>query len=389
MDNWELYSLSETTLIRELQLLDEIEAIAEEYKAEFGSVPTNISIWDPVSDVIDVDLLETLPRITGAGKDYIFSYTLEDNSGVRKLLGYQDQRWRSLVSHSGSASIVMTCNWLRSHGAKAILILGPRYFTVPHCLKAMGLKFETRYCERTSKGYSLPGNIEPTAYSGVWVTNPVYGTGVYFNPKALLELQTKWTKAGKFFILDECLASIERYSGPSLEPHPKTTIIAAPHKSVCVNAFKFAVSIFEQSQLEHFEHWSDIWLGCLPQSSHQAIKHLLMGGFRNYRDRFDAAIGSSEVEFLRLTKAVNNSEIDQKATGYFRTVYLPRLPANLGLDVGFLRKAIFATGSSFIPSIRNELDPSVGLSFRVNLAAFNAEARGGYVRLLTWLASRY
>ncbi len=380
--------MSGTILVRELQLLDEIEAIAEEYEAVFGNAPTNLSVWNPVSDIVNADLLATLPKIKGAGKDYIFSYILQDNPGLRALLGYEDKRWRSLVSHAGSASIVMTCNWLRSFGAKKILVLGPRYFTVPHCLDAMGLEFETRYCGRSSEGYRLPAGADPNDYDGVWVTNPIYGTGVYLDLRDLIRLQQIWSQANKFFVLDECLASIEKYAGSNLEPHPKTTILAAPHKSICVNAYKFAISLFEQSQLEHFEHWSDIWLGCLPQSSHQAIEHIRTGGFSAYCDTFEKAIERPEVEFKKLTEAVAGAEIDKTAEGYFRTVYFPSLSASLGLDVNFLREATFATGTSFIPGVRNELDPDVGLSFRINLAAFNVEARGGYLRLIRWLSSR-
>ena len=126
-------------LIKELQLLDEIEQIEEDYEAEFGQPPVNVSTWDPSVDVVQANLLATMPPVQGAGKDYIFSYILKDNAGLRRALGYTDSRWRSLVAHAGSASIVMTCNWLRASGARKVLILGPRYFTVPHCLQAFGI----------------------------------------------------------------------------------------------------------------------------------------------------------------------------------------------------------------------------------------------------------
>ena len=387
-DNRELSSLCSRELIKEIQLSDEIEQIEEDYEAEFGQPPVNVSTWDPSVDVVDADLLATMPPVQGAGKDYIFSYILQDNAGLRSALGYTDSRWKSLVAHSGSASIVMACNWLRASGAKKVLVLGPRYFTVPHCLQAFGIGFDTQHFVRTNEGYKGPEACNILEYDGVWVTNPIYGTGVYIDRCELVQLHKNWSQKGKFFILDECLASPRLYAGPSLEPNERTTILAAPHKSVCVNAYKFAVSLMEVSQLEHFEHWSDVWLGCLPQSSSQAIEHVRGRGFFDYQSLFDAAIEEPVSIFAQLTSQIPKAETDASAKGYFRSIYFPELPAELGLDPTFLRDATFSTGASFIPGIRNDLNPDTGLSFRVNLAAFGHEARGAFVRLSRWMSSR-
>ena len=308
--------MADLALVKELELLDDIQAICNDYELEYGNPPTNISTWDSSPDVVGTKFLNTLPEISGFQKNYIFSYILKDNFGLRKLLGYIDPKWKSLVSHSGSSSIVMTCNWLRCYGAKKILILGPRYFTVPHCLNALGMHFETLYCRRTPDGYRLPEDIDTTQYCGVWLTSPIYGTGVYINAEEIVQLQRKWAREEKFFILDECLASPEMYLGPHLIPHPKTTIIASPHKSVCANAYKFSISIFERSNLDHFEHWSDVWLGCLPQSSFLAIEHFRKGGFGMYRKNFDRAVATPTAEFLRLTKEIDIAEFDLSAKSY-------------------------------------------------------------------------
>lgn len=377
-----------TDQIRELKLLDQIEEIEEKYESKFGVAPVNLSTWDPKPDVISTDFLATLPPITGTGKNYIFSYYLNDNAGLRAALGYTHERWRSLVSHSGSANIVLTCNWLRCGGARKILILGPRYFTVPHCLDVMGIKYDTLYFKRNNEGFQLPKNLRPKDYDGIWVTNPVYGTGVYIPLTEILKLQQTWSFNDRYFILDECLASPNNYYGPNLSPHAKTTILAAPHKSICVNAYKFAISIFEQSQLEHFEQWSDVFLGCLPQSSFQAIEHIRSNGFLEYFELFQSCIKQPEAELEQLTSKFPKAMLDQSAEGYFRTVYFQSILAKLGYDIDFLYDLIFSTGTSVIPNIRNELDPQSGFSFRVNLAAFNVQAKGAYVRLAQWLSAK-
>lgn len=379
--------MSDAFLVKELSLLDEIEAISESYQERFGLPPKNVSTWDPSDTLPNLNLLSTLPPVSTDGKAYIFSYTLMNHQSLRLALGYQDSLWESLVSHSGSANIVMICNWLRVMGAERILILGPRYFTVPHCLTSMGINFETKHCVRTSHGYRLPSDVNPDEFDGFWITHPIYGTGVNMNWRDIANLHDICRSADRFFVLDECLAKTDSYIGPKLPPHSKTAVIAAPHKSVCVNAYKFSISLFHVTHLAHFEHWSDVWLGCLPQSSQQAIQHFLGNGFQQYQNAFESAISKSSAQFKAITKSVSRAEIDETATGYFRTVYFPDLPSALGVETAFLRRATFETGATFIPGIRNELDPRAGFSFRVNLAAFDNETRSAYMRLLQWLAS--
>ena len=374
-------------LVKELQLIDLIESISEEYENEYGNKPINISHWDPAESTVENLLLSTMPSATGNGADYIFTYTLPNHAHLQRSLNYLDSRWRCVISHSGSANIVMTCNWLRIRGAKKILIITPRYFTVPHCLSAMRITFEISHCKRSIMGYRIPKDIDIDCFDGIWLTNPVYGTSVYPNPEDIIELSKICHDKEKFFILDECLAKVDRYIGNRIEPHYNTVVIASPHKNICVNAFKFAVNMVDKSQLKHYEHWSDIWLGSLPQSSYQAIEHFCSGGYHTYQTQFNAKIAESNSKFVNVTKLFPAASLDENADGYLRSVYFPKIPSSYGLNYQFLRKSAFGTGATFIPGIRNELDPSTGLSFRVNLAAFNEEAMGSYVRLLEWLSN--
>jgi len=42
-------------------------------------------IVDAVSDVIDENLFASLPTTAGAGKNFIFTYILEDNTGLPNI----------------------------------------------------------------------------------------------------------------------------------------------------------------------------------------------------------------------------------------------------------------------------------------------------------------
>jgi aspartate/methionine/tyrosine aminotransferase len=375
--------------IDELTLLDEIESINALYENEFGAQPINLSNWNPSSQVVNTKIFDSLPLIKSSGVDYLFSYELDNHEPLRHSLGYEGTDWRSLASHSGSSAIVLAINWLRSKGVKRVLIIGPRYFTVPHCLESMGIKHHIAHSVRCGDRYLLPSNIEIEDFDSLWVTNPVYGTGVYYDKGELIHLHDYWTKKGKCFVLDECLAEPNHYSGALLRPQDRTCVITAPHKAICVNGYKFALTLFHKSQLEHFEHWSDVWLGCLPHSSLRAIEHYLSGGYANYYKKFKKDIEKKSEKLISLTESIGGIDMDKNSIGYFRMVYFKSASAFLGLDLNFIKEATFSTGASFIPSIRNELTPSVGLSFRVNLAAFDPHAEGAYVRLASWIVSKF
>jgi len=57
----------------------------------------------------------------------------------------------------------------------------------------------------------------------------------------------------------------------------------------------------------------------------------------------------------------------------------------MGYNMDFITEATMQSGAIFIPSIRNEMPYSVGFAFRINLAAFDAEAQGALFRLCAWL----
>ena len=367
--------------IQELSLLDDIELIGEEYENQFGIAPVNISNWDPSSAIVGSDMIAENTSSIGNGVDYLFSYNQPNNTELRNALGYKSEEWRSLTSHSGSSAIVMVCNWLRTKGCLSVLIVGPVYFTVPHCLNALGIKFIVVHCKRTAAGYDLPHNLDERKYDAVWITNPIYCASVYLDNSKFKGLVTGFTKRGVYVVVDECLAAVGKTFGDTIDPSPFVCTIVAPHKAVCINAIKFALALFHESELIHFEHWSDVWLGCLPHSSVRAINHVLSDEYHSYAINFNDTVESQSKIFVSTLNQFNHLEIDSAADGYFRTVYCPELEASCGNDTVFLRHLIFDTGATLIPGSRNMMDPSVGFCFRVNLAALDQESLGGLQRV--------
>lgn len=369
--------------IRELALLDDIAAISTNYENAYGASPINLSSWNPNSRFFDHINLGISPVKRNA-IDYIFSYDIEFMPSIISRYSDDTQPVGCLITHSGSSAIVSVCNWLRSKGCKNVLIVGPRYFTVPYCLKVNGIDCSICYVERHKSGFGLPSKFTTIEYDAIWVTSPVYCTSVYFSQDDISVFLEKFCR-NRILILDECLAEPGRNItfNPSL-PSSFCRIIS-PHKTICVNAMKFGAVLFPLSEQGHFDSWSDVWHGCVPQSAYWAAEHFLSPAFEKARSDFRQLITHSFADLRNIVAEFENIQIDINAYGYLVNVYFPEVPAIMGYNMDFITEATMQSGAIFIPSIRNEMPYSVGFAFRINLAAFDAEAQGALFRLCAWL----
>lgn len=377
------------TGIPELALLEDIEDISDEYLRQFGQRPVNLSTWNPSPAVLGMRAPRPPHRRKFENVNYAFSYELTERADLLAKLGYNDSNAECLITHSGSSSLVNAVNWLRLRSCKRVLVVAPRYFTVPHALIALGLHYRVVHLRRTAEGFRIPVTLEEEfgECDALWLTNPIYCTSVDFRQDDRARLLRLVLDLNLPCVIDECLAQPGHYLGPKFLAAKSVVVVHAPHKAVCVNGLKFATIVHPRTEQRHFDQWADIWNGCLPPSSVQALRHFLSNDFDDYRREFDATIAMKHRELRKLLAGYPNLSIDHAVSGYLISVYVPGIPANRGLELGFLKEATWATGATFIAGIRNELDPDAGLSFRVNLAALDTEAIGGLARLCAWLGT--
>ena len=372
--------------ILELALLSDIDEISAEYCSAHGARPVNLSHWDQ-SISLKSRLQVRVPRATQQSAiDYAFSYTQPNRDDLVRALGFEISQSGCLLSHSGSSAIVAVVHWLKATGRKRVVVVGPRYFTVPYALTEFGLEMQTAYCKRSSSGYDLPDNIDILARSAdaIWITNPVYCTSCdYYSPD--IDRLKLIAESGIALVLDECLSEANRRLAPHFSTTADVTAIFAPHKSICVNGMKFAAIIFAKKWQDMFDAWADVWLGCLPMSSALGVKHFLAPEFLSYSRQFKEECQRARALFSSIVSAFPTLSFDREADGYLVSVFAPSIPAELGLDFNFLKEATQASGATFIAGLRNQMDPSAGLSFRVNLAALDEAAQGALHRLCFFL----
>jgi aspartate/methionine/tyrosine aminotransferase len=360
--------------IYEVEGLSYLEDIAEEYEVQYGSLPFDVSHWDP-SDYTTNTLLKhlILPPLPLASP-YIYSYYTGVQQQVIGRLGFQSEPRNCLLVHAGTNAMLLAICWLKALSIDRVVILCPAYFPVFYDAEIMGLNYRRIYIRRNRAGWYLPQQeiidhvLDAPSKTAVWVTNPVYCTGVYLSESDISFLGSL-LESGVTIVADECLSKNEYALGRKLGNYERFLGIYSPHKSVCLNAIKFAVITFDTKYEEFFDSWADVLAGGLSASGYSAIFHFLGDNFLHYQSIFCQHIEPVRDKVLGIISkrpiAVN---VDKNSLGHFMTCYVPTLPGNLGNDRQFLRKLVSHTGAILIPGIRNHFDPEMGFNFRINLA---------------------
>jgi hypothetical protein len=374
--------------IDELVLLDEIEALAEDYRNRHGRLPTDVSHWDPSKEIMDA-LRWVLPVVTFNNPvPYRYSYLIDQRATILERLGFPSGASAALVTDNGSVSIASVANWLLLFGVRCVNLLRPCYFTTPHNLRRLGIAVRSVAVPREFGEYSLPVDLDLAHGDAIWLTNPVYNTGIYsleFCTKELLRI----ADAGALVVADEALALPPSRIAAALGGHRNFIGIYTPHKSICVNAFKFSVIAFHPDYENAFTDWADVLSGGLSLSATAATEHFLTQDFEAYRTEFLKLIDETQAWHKGLLQQYRGAiEADVGARGHFRSIYCPAIEAQRGNDLEFLAELMEATGSALIPGTRSGFDPNLGFSFRINLARDSAQFRSALARLYRTLAAR-
>ena len=259
--------------IPELDLIDKIEALSNDYEERHGRAPINVSHWDPSQEIVR-KLRAALPiSVEQNPIPYNFSYFLDSHPEVRFKLGIRADA-SSLFLENGSSAILAVANVLALSGVSEVVVVRPCYFTVPYALARVGLRTREVYAARRENGYALPVGLELDFASVLWITHPIYNTGDYGLSHQCRDLLAH-LEAGVVVVADEALALCPSGLAAVLGGHPRFIGIYTPHKSICVNGLKFSTVVFHPDKEPPFDHWTDVLSGGLGLSAVTAINHFL------------------------------------------------------------------------------------------------------------------
>jgi hypothetical protein len=379
-------SLSNTP-ISELNLLTKINSLGERYEERFGSPPERISHWDPspqlssrLLPLLDVTVIDDPIR-------YIYS---EDQNIVHSLLhalSLDPLKKSGLLVHNGTSAMLCAETYLRLKGLEGLVVTCPSYYPIYYAGKNF-TRFDRVDLSRTNGRFTLPPGIPEALPSNValWLTSPVYSTGSYIADLEILKLD-RFLKRGGTLVADECLARSHRLLARRLGHHEGFIGLYCPHKSICVNGFKFAFVAAPINDGCTLQQISDVTVGGLNVATLCAVRHFLSRSFADYENAFILQIEHERLEFLKNINDIPNLELDAEADGHFLTVYFPAIAAEMSDSIDFLWRAMAASGSLFIPGKRNHFGVGCGFCFRLNLARGGPAFHGAVVRLCRYLST--
>lgn len=364
------------------QSIDKILSYEEYYFKKYGSYPLNISYWDPSFEYKNKILGKLVFPKHKNVFDYEFSYLLKEKNTAIEKLGFDPKINTCLLAPNGTTSIHCLIQFLKYMSFKSLSILCPCYYTVVDLGKKNKLNIEKIYIKKEAEYLIAERDIDHLFKSKVlWITNPVYNIGMYYNKKIIEFLKRKLEK-GDIILADECLAFPENTLGKELGKYPGFFGIYCPHKPISINGIKFSILVFHKSFESSFEYIGDISYGCLLSSNVIALKHFISNNYDIVLSYSKRILNESLLNLKEIFKNSNYFFLDDGTSGNYITAYSLTIKSNKEKSNKFLWEIMESTGTSIFTGDKFFCNVDNNFSFRINLARDSEEFRASIERLL-------
>lgn len=378
--------------LKEMDFLQDIKSIQNEYVSNYGHMPLNVSDWNPSNEFkLKIQHISEMKNCFNP-IDYVFSYTFDQSShnNILKKLGYDNSLndRAILITPNGSSSIRNVLHWLKENQYKKLLTISPTYFTVFCGCNDYDIECREIFLYRDNHSFLVHENElfdNVNQVDAIWITSPIYCTSTYFKNEMICNF-VKILEMGKVIVADESLCTSGHELIRKLGKYKNFIGIYSPHKSVCINGNKFSVITYAKEEDLLFNDWVVALSGNLLVSNGIAVNHFLSNDFEKYSKAFNHEI---HVNFTKLKELLEelNVDYDCNANGYLVTLYFHNISGNKGYNYSFLKELIFSTGTTMIPGIRNHFGNDLDFCFRINLCCLNTNMYHSLKRLILYLKS--
>ena len=356
-------------MIEHLDKIDTIRKYEERYKRETGKKPFDVSHWDPGNAY--VERLYNVLRIPdyNFSCNYNYSYELSESTvkkTIEKIYGNSYNECYGVFFSNSTSAILNIASFIKNHNIQRVCILEPSYFSLPLVFYQFDIDFIKINLEFTDNQFIIP--IEKILTSGceaIWITSPVFSSGVYFNSEEITKLNYLIDKS-IYIISDESVSILGNEIGKKLKPSLYHISLFSPHKTIVSNSLKFSIVICHKSFEKEFNNWTDILSGGLSLSNVVAINHFLNPNYFICLDVLKQHTTNARKELLKL---FNNSEqgLLLSSQGQYCTLFYQNIPFNKSQTDNFIHNIIYNLGVSLVPGYLNGYDKDFGFCFRINL----------------------
>lgn len=376
-------------LIERLSDIERINALEKDFQRATGIEPFNVSSWNVSENFKEKFLQRFRPPTAGNAVDYVYTYsfTKEQRSQALNKLGVKDvNNAMLLILPNNTIAIVNVVNLIKLCRCQRVCIINPAYFSVSQTLQSMGLSPCTVSMSRRKGKYSLPLNhILSENYDAVWITSPIFSTGVYLDTDEIDKIRTMLDH-GLFIIADESFALHGNELVREIGIHRNFISICSPHKSISCNGVKFSGIIASAEYEDSLEQWVDVLCGNLPLSAQIAFNHFLSDNYDECQELFLTEIEATRRTIQPILEG-NHHTTDRTATGSLLSMYFDNVPFEYTETNVFFQSLMKNTYSSILPGWLNGFGPESNLCFRVNLALDKVSLRQSLIRIVRYLES--
>ncbi|MBS6822037.1 MAG: hypothetical protein KH210_10660 [Roseburia sp.] len=299
-------------------------------------------------------------------QDYKYSYEINNNikEKIIKKIGVDDEK-KCVIFPSSTTAICCICDYLKKNNYDKICILEPSYFSVAPCLDSFGVSYYKEYISLDENGIPIIpfSSIVNNKYNAVWITSPIFSTGIYYERQNLCLLK-KLNQKGIFLIIDESISSPNKYIANTFQEN--TISIISPPKYIGINSQKFSAVICDYPLEQFLFDWIDVFCGSLSNSVFLAINHFLSQNYNECVCIHDNYINKSILLINELIKHYPNNYFSGQDCTYITMQNKKKLYCS-NIDYNFFYKFMKHTNASIIPGYINNFSPRWGFCYRINL----------------------
>lgn len=311
---------------------------------------------------------------------YTYDIPYELRREITSKLGCQNERdTMCLLTSSSTQSIMNIINYLKLFNYRKLCILTPAYFSVEESCKILGMPYEKKNLSFYDREYIIPvDEILKNDYDVVWLTSPIYSTGVVFSSLQISNIK-RIVDSEILVIADESLALPGQELLNKIPVSKYFFSIVSPHKPLYINSIKFSAILCPKENDDFLEQWIDVLSGSLLYSNTMAISHYLSS---NYQHCVEQSI-KWFFKGLRVIEEVLEqfpyAYCDTISIGSYKCIYLET--RNNINDINNIRRLINNQFVSYIPGIYNGFDNGTPC-FRINMSLDSMELENALYRIL-------
>ncbi len=379
-----------TIEVQELLDLEDIEKNEKKYYAEYGYFPFNVSTWNPSNFFSNKFLMNRIHLSPYNYIPYIYSYELNKQKLLTtktKLGG--NNNYECLITNTGTSAISLVSSILKEIRVESVLVICPIYYSILYNLLQKDIKIYKLDIERTEKGYHLP-QLQIIEFIGkidaIWITNPIYNTGIYYFQEDIDFLQSIIPSNIKI-VCDDCFSVNGHELIRSFRNHNNFISINDPLKQIMINGLKFACIMYPQQYDKLFTQWSDIICGSLTYSTVQSIDFFNSNEFDEINNQLHQHFNNSNKILQQLTNKFSRIIIDkQEHSSHMHMCIIKGFPYDYLQDIERMYLFMKETATSIIPGNRFHFPSFNNFSFRLNMGRECPEFWDALIRIFQYFS---